>query len=70
LPTGALYALFYCKGLNTDTKVFQYIFGTWLPNTNDYLLDGRPHSKITGEKYKNGDQNSEEEIWIPIKFEE
>ncbi len=30
-------------------------------------LDERPHFEILGEKYKNDDPNSEEEIWIPIR---
>jgi AraC family transcriptional regulator len=62
-----LYAVFYYKGLNTDTQIFQTIFGTWLPNS-EYVLDSRPHFEILGEKYKNNDPNSEEEIWIPIKI--
>jgi AraC family transcriptional regulator len=64
--TGRLYAVFHYKGSSTDTKIFQYIFGTWLPNSN-YLLDDRPHFEILGDKYKNADPNSEEDIWIPIK---
>ncbi len=64
---GGLYAVFYYQGLNTDTKIFKYIFGEWLPNSQ-YNLDNRPHFEILGEKYKNGDPNSEEEIWIPIKL--
>ena len=62
-----LYAIFYYKGLNTDTRIFQTIFGTWLPNS-EYVLDARPHFEILGEKHKNNDPNSEEEIWIPIKI--
>jgi AraC family transcriptional regulator len=64
--SGGLYAVFFYKGLNTDTQIFQYIFGTWLPNS-EYALDNRPHFEILGDKYKNNDPNSEEEIWIPIK---
>lgn len=64
--TGGLYAVFHYKGSSTDTKIFQNIFGTWLPNSN-YLLDNRPHFEILGDKYKNADPNSEEDIWIPIK---
>lgn len=64
-----LYAVFHYKGLNTDTKIFEYIFGTWLAGSN-YSLDNRPHFEIMGEKYKNADPNSEEEIWIPIKLKE
>ena len=61
-----LYAVFHYKGSSTDTKVFQYIFGTWLPNSN-YELDNRPHFEVLGDKYKNADPNSEEDICIPIK---
>lgn len=68
--TGGLYAVFDYKGLSTDTKIFMYIFGTWLPNSNNYLLDERPHFEILGDKYKNNDPNSEEEIWIPIRPKE
>lgn len=64
--TGGLYAVFDYKGLSTDSSIFHYIFGTWLPNS-DYLLDDRPHFEVLGEKYKNADPNSEEEIWIPVR---
>jgi AraC family transcriptional regulator len=64
---GGLYAVFDYKGLSTDTKIFQDIFGTWLPNSTNYCLDNRPHFEILGGKYKNNDPDSEEEIWIPIK---
>ena len=64
--TGGLYAVFCYKGSSDDSSVFQYIFGTWLPNS-DYLLDDRPHFEVLGEKYKNADPNSEEEICIPIR---
>jgi AraC family transcriptional regulator len=64
--TSGLYAVFDYKGSSTDSSIFQYIFGTWLPNS-DYLLDDRPHFEILGEKYKNGDPNSEEEIWMPVR---
>lgn len=65
LPSG-LYAVFDYKGLNTDNSIFQYILGTWLPSSN-YVLDNRPHIEVLGDKYKNNDPTSEEEIWIPIK---
>jgi len=61
-----LYTVFLHKGSNTDTSTFEYIFRTWLPSST-YILDDRPHFELLGEKYKNGDPNSEEEIWIPIK---
>ena len=65
LPNG-LYAVFEHKGSGADTSIFQYIYGTWIPNS-EYELDNRPHFEVLGEKYKNNDPNSEEEIWIPIK---
>jgi AraC family transcriptional regulator len=64
---GGLYAVFFYKGLSTDTSIFRYIFGEWLVSS-EYLLDNRPHFEILGEKYKNNDPNSEEEIWIPVKL--
>lgn len=63
---GGLYAVFDYKGSSNDPTIFQYIFGTWLPNSK-YIVDNRPHFEVLGEKYKNNDPTSEEEIWIPIK---
>ena len=66
LPDG-LYAVFLHKGAaSTGPKTFQYIFETWLPDSG-YVLDNRPHFEVLGEKYKNEDPASEEEIWIPVK---
>lgn len=64
--SSGLYAVFEYKGLSTDTTIYQYIFGTWLPGS-DYELDDRPHLEVLGAKYKNNDSASEEEIWIPVK---
>lgn len=66
LLAGGLYAVFDYKGSSNDHSIFQYIFGNWLPSS-EYLLDDRPHFELLGDKYKNNDPNSEEEIWIPIK---
>jgi len=63
---GGRYAVFDYKGSSNDIRIFQYILGEWLPNS-DFLLDDRPHFEVLGDKYKNADPNSEEEIWIPIK---
>ena len=66
LPSGK-YVVFLHKGdTNQFAKTFQYILETWLPSS-EYLLDDRPHFEILGDKYKNNDPTSEEEIWIPIK---
>ncbi len=63
---GGQYAVFDYKGSSADSRIFHYIFGTWLPQSG-YQLDNRPHFEVLGEKYKNNDPDSEEEIWIPIK---
>lgn len=63
---GGLYAMFYYKGSSDNAaQVFNYILQEWLPKSG-YKLDTRPHFEVLGEKYKTGDVNSEEEIWIPI----
>ncbi|QMU28073.1 GyrI-like domain-containing protein [Adhaeribacter radiodurans] len=68
LLPGAQYAVFTYKGAASNgEKFFRYIFKNWLP-ASDYLLDNRPHFEILGEKYKNEDPDSEEEIYIPIKL--
>ena len=63
---GGLYAVFDYKGSSADPGIFQYIYSEWLPQSS-YQLDDRPHFEVLGEKYKNNDPESEEEIWIPIK---
>lgn len=66
IPSG-LYAVFNYKGSAAEAaKFYQYIFATWLPDS-DYILDNRPHFALMGEKYKNDSQDSEEEIWIPLR---
>jgi AraC family transcriptional regulator len=60
------YAVFHYKGLSTDTSIFEFIFKKWLPSSG-FVLDDRPHFERLGEKYKNGDLNSEEDIFIPVR---
>ncbi|PCH77770.1 MAG: GyrI-like domain-containing protein [Flavobacteriaceae bacterium] len=64
---GGMYAVFDYKGSSEDHTIYEVIFTEWLPNS-DYILDDRPHFEILGEKYKNRDENSEEQLWIPIKI--
>lgn len=64
---GGLYAVFVHKGTTSKGHLtYQYIFTQWLPAA-DFILDNRPHFAIMGEKYKPMDEDSEEEIWIPVK---
>lgn len=64
---GGRYAIFLHKGSPKEfAKTFRLIFEEWLPSS-DYELDHREHFEVLGNKYKNNDPNSEEEIWIPIR---
>ena len=64
---GVLYAVFLHQGpASAFQKTFGYIFEEWLPNS-EYELDDREHFELLGEKYKNNDPDSEEEVWIPIR---
>jgi len=66
LPAG-LYAVFIHRGPAYEAKItYDYIFKTWLPDSG-FELDFRPHCAVMGDKYKNDDPESEEEIWIPVK---
>lgn len=65
--SGGLYAVFVHKGLPSSfPRMAQYIFGEWLPKS-DYDLDHREHFEVLGDKYRNNDPSSEEEVYIPIK---
>lgn len=65
-----LYAVFSYKGnANQGAAAYQYIYETWLPNS-DYQLDDRAHFAVMGAGYKNNSDDSEEELWIPIRLKE
>ncbi|MCB0790161.1 MAG: GyrI-like domain-containing protein [Flavobacteriales bacterium] len=63
---GGRYAAFHYRGPSTDNSIFRHIHGTWLPGSA-YALDDRPHFEVLGDRYRNNDPTSEEEIWIPIR---
>ena len=42
---GGLYAVFDYKGSSADLRIFQFIFGTWLPGS-EYALDDGPHFEV------------------------
>ncbi|PCJ91876.1 MAG: GyrI-like domain-containing protein [Flavobacteriaceae bacterium] len=66
VPAG-LYAVFVHKGLPSDfPKTMDYITKTWMPKSK-YTWDIRPHFQVMGQKYKNNDPDSEEEVWVAIK---
>ena len=66
--SGGKYAVFIHKGTwSAFYQTSQYIFGTWLPES-EFELDDREHFEIMGEKYFGPDDpNSEEEVWVPIR---
>ncbi|MFT3794163.1 GyrI-like domain-containing protein [Flavobacterium sp.] len=66
IPEGH-YAVFLYQGSPQNAAAaFGYIFESWLPQSG-YELDARPHFEILGEKYRNDSEDSQEEIWVPIK---
>jgi AraC family transcriptional regulator len=66
VPT-SLYAVFRHRGASNDNSTYNFIFGTWLPGSK-YTLDNRPHFEVLGDKYKNLDPTSEEDIYIPVRL--
>lgn len=65
LPAGE-YAVFLYRGPAADARIFQFIYGEWLPRS-DFELDARPHFEVLGAKYSNTAPDSQEEIWIPVR---
>lgn len=69
LLQGGLYAVFLHQGPpSAFQKTIHYIFQEWLP-ASGYQLDQREHFEVLGDKYKNNQADSEEEIWIPISVQ-
>ncbi len=69
VPPG-LYVVFQYKGSPQEApKFFAYIFKQWMP-ASDFELAHRPHFAVMGDKYDNESEDSEEEIWIPVKPKE
>lgn len=65
---GGLYAVFLHQGAANDfEKTFHFIYADWLPRSG-YVLDAREHFEILGEKYKNNQPDSEEEVWVPVRL--
>ena len=66
IPAGE-YAVFNYKGKGSEaSETYRSILLEWFP-ISKYQLDHRPHFAVMGEKYKNEDPTSEEELWFPIK---
>ena len=66
IPSGN-YAVFNYKGKGSEaSETYRTILQDWFL-TSEYKLDHRPHFAVMGEKYKNEDPTSEEELWFPIK---
>lgn len=65
IPKGT-YAIFNYQGKSSDSTIWRFIYGKWIPHS-DWELDDRPHFERLGSNYKNDDHESEEEIWIPVR---
>jgi AraC family transcriptional regulator len=63
---GGKYAVFLHKGPASDTKIFRYIFGVWLPRSK-WELDDREHFELLPPGYRPDDPNAEEEVWVPLR---
>ena len=48
-------------------KHMQYIFDQWLSNSN-YEVDQTAHFEVLGTQYKPNNEDSEEEVFIPIRL--
>lgn len=69
IPKGQ-YVVFTYKGSSSGVpQAYAFIFRQWLP-ASDFELDNRPHFAVMGEKYKNDSEDSEEELWIPIRIKD
>ena len=59
-----LYAAFDFTGSMHDSRVFQFIFSEWLPNS-EYSLDDRPHFDEFDEG--GGSEVARQMIYVPVK---
>lgn len=69
---GGLYALFHYKGSVLGAPdFFRKIFIDIIPNSEYQLDNSRPHFELLpAGKYDPMDENSEEQVYIPIKLKE
>lgn len=67
IPKG-LYAVFIHKGpASNGFETYNYIYSKWLPEST-YKIDMRPHFALMGDKYKQDEADSEEDIYIPVQL--
>jgi len=62
------YAVFEHNGPASDLSTVMYIFGEWLPNSDEYVLDDREHFEVLPPDYDARDPNAREHFWIPVKL--
>lgn len=66
IPEGR-YAVFPYKGHPAQAGAFfRWVFSQWLP-ASGYALDQRPHFEVLGAKFDKDSNDSEEDIYIPIR---
>lgn len=68
IPSG-LYAIFTYIGKPSEAeKTYHYIYYQWLKESG-FELDERPHFAIMGDKYIGEHPDSEEELFIPVRYQ-
>lgn len=66
VPAGR-YAVFTHKGkIDRIEHTMNYIFGAWLPRSGEELREA-PDLEVYGKKFKFGSDDSELEIFVPVK---
>ena len=66
VPEGLYAVVLHTGGPPSAPVTYRLFFGEWLPGSG-YRIDDRPHFEVLGEKYRNDDPRSEEEIWFPVR---
>lgn len=65
IPKGT-YAVFEYEGSSSDSTIWRFIYGKWIPHSK-WELDDRPHFERLGAQYKDQHKDSKEQIWIPVR---
>lgn len=65
IPQGQ-YLHFVFSGSMSDFSILMGdLISRWMPK-NGWQLDARPQFQVMGEKYKNNDPSSEEDVFVPV----
>jgi len=65
IPAGT-YAVFEYEGNSSESTIWRFIYGKWIPHS-EWELDDRPHFEKLGAQYQDDSEDSHEQIWIPVR---